>query len=78
MVKNLRGAEFWGKFFANGWKGKEASWAGIRGSSHSRASSFLTVTQAQVGPSCRGCEGPGLGWMPGWRRVRLAASRRVL
>lgn len=39
VVKNLHGAEFWGKFFAkfwgkffaNGWKGKEASWAGIRG-----------------------------------------------
>ena len=31
VVKNLHGTEFWGKFFVNGRKGKEASWAGIRG-----------------------------------------------
>lgn len=29
VVKNLHRAEFWGKFFAKGWKGREASWAGV-------------------------------------------------
>lgn len=68
-----------GQILCYGWKGKEASWAGVW-----RPFALGRFQLLDHDPSSHGAELWGVGaesglrWMPGWRRLRPASSRLVL
>lgn len=63
VVKKLHRMEFWGKFFAKGWKGRKASWASVWVPLLRFQTLALNLRSSGAKRLSVGA-GSGLGWMP--------------